>query len=246
MPLLPLTPRLLVAGALALPFVLLAGPARAQTPVAASAVAAPAPPVRKGGNVLKLAPLGWIHGQLPFTVEWRLGYERRLGKRNSLAASYSHLGSNVPFSFLGSFALSAAISSAVTLSGHPSIGWTSADIRARGSRWQVQYRQYLTDRRLAPEGWYVSPQFSYAAADYTIRLKDWGTAMHIELKNHNYNLLFGHQRVWGKHFVFDVFTGLGYRQKSTFIVNAAGENLEQMPNATHLKLSSGLNLGWAF
>lgn len=218
----------------------------AQSPAASSPPPADAPP-RKGGNVIKLAPLGWIHGQLPFTVESRIGYERRLGARNSLGASYSYLGTNYPFSFIGSFALSAAISAAITASGHPYIGWTNAKIRARGARWQVQYRQYLSKKRLAPEGWYLAPQFSYASVNYEVSLEDWATKVNIEVKNRNYNLLFGHQRVLGRHFVFDVFTGLGYREKSTFIVNDAGARVgDELPHGTRLKLSSGLNLGWAF
>ncbi|MBC7448752.1 MAG: hypothetical protein H7330_11915 [Hymenobacteraceae bacterium] len=220
-------------------------PALAQVPTATSPTAAADLP-RKGGNVIKIAPLGWIHGQLPFTTESRIGYERRLGERSSLGVSYSYLGTNYPFSFIGSFALSAAISSAITASGHPYIGWTNAKIRARGARWQLQYRKYLNKNRLAPEGWYLSPQISYAHVTYQVVLPDWDTQVDIEVKNRNYNLLFGHQRVLGQHLVFDVFTGVGYREKSTFIVSAAGQKLQEMPHGTRFKLSSGLNLGWAF
>lgn len=215
-------------------------PTRAQAP-------APTPePPRKGGNVIKIAPLGWIHGQQPFTTESRIGYERRLGDRSSLGVSYSYMGTNYPFSFIGAFAFSAAISAAVTASGHPYLGWSNTKIRAKGVRYQAQYRKYLSQKRLAPEGWYLSPQFSYTRVDYKVSLEDWSVPFDIELTSRNYNLLFGHQRVFGKHFVFDIFTGLGYRDKHTFIVDENGGKVKEMPHGTRLKLSSGLNIGWAF
>ena len=129
------TPLLTTALRLALPALLLTTPTRAQT-----ATAAPQPAPAAPRNIIKIAPLGWIHGSLPFTTESRIGYERVLGGRSSLVGSYSHLGSNYPFNFIGSFALSAAISSAITFSGHPAALWTDAKVRASGRRYQLQYR----------------------------------------------------------------------------------------------------------
>jgi hypothetical protein len=222
--------------------------AAAQTPSPSSTASTSAisEPPRKGGNVIKIAPLGWIHGSLPFTVESRIGYERRIGPRSSLMGSYSYLGTNYPFSFIGSFALSAAISTAITYSGHPAIGWTDAKIRAEGHRWQLQYRKYLSKRRLSPEGWYLAPQFSYAKVRYDVILEDFDVDVGIDVTNRNYNLLFGHQRVFGRHFVFDIFTGMGYRDKTTALIGDDGARLDYLSKGSKFKLSSGLNIGWAF
>ena len=194
--------------------------------------------------MLKIAPLGWIHGQLPFTTEWRIGYERRIAPRATLGVSYSYLGTNYPFSFIGAFALSTAISAAITSAGHPGIVWTDARVRAHGARYQAQYRQYLSRKRRAPEGWYLSPHFSYAEVTYDVRVED--LTAQIDLTNRTYDLLFGHQRVLGQHFVFDIFTGLGYRDKRTVVRGLAGVRPDERLSANHFKLSSGLNLGWAF
>ncbi|GAA3945095.1 hypothetical protein GCM10022406_29010 [Hymenobacter algoricola] len=204
--------------------------------------AKPAPPK----NLLKIAPLGWVHGQLPFSTESRISYERVLGGRSSVGGSYSYLGTNYPFSFIGSFALSAAISSAVTLSGHPAVVWTDAKVRTTGSRYQLQYRYYFTRKQHAPEGFYLGPNFSYASADYRVSFPDFNTSFTITQKNTNYNLLVGYQNVLGRHFVLDVFTGLGHRDKDTKVYDQNGGLLTTMPKGTALKLSSGLNLGWAF
>ena len=217
---------------------LLAGAAHAQTPAAD----APAGPK----NILKIAPLGLVHGSMPFTVESRLSYERVLGPRSSVAVGASYLGNNPAFSFIGSFALSAALSSAFTLAGHPNIVWTETTIRSRGYRYQAQYRRYLGARTTAPQGWYLSPQVSFSQADYTFKLKDFDVQVNLKSTNRNYNLLVGYQRLLGRHLAFDVFTGLGYRDKTTKSYGSNGAYLETYPSATKLKISSGLNLGWAF
>ncbi|TGE26415.1 DUF3575 domain-containing protein [Hymenobacter metallicola] len=204
--------------------------------------AGPVPPK----NLLKIAPFGWIHGQLPFSVESRLGYERVIGPHSSLGASYSYLGTNYPFSFLGSVALSSAISTAFTAAGHPTVVWTETKIRTKGHRYQFQYRHYLSKKYYAPEGWYLSPHYSHAQAEYRVTLKDFDVARTLKTTNSNYNLLFGYQNVLGRHFVLDVFTGLGYRDIQTKIFDENGGYLHDMEEGSALKISSGLNIGWAF
>ncbi len=183
---------------------------------------------------------------MPFTTETRVGYERRIAPHSSVGVSYSRMGTNYPFSFLGSFALSAAITTAITATGHVGLTWIDASIRVSGTRWQAYYRQYLSKRRQAPEGWYLSPQVSSAKVVYAVKLSDFGHIADINVTNRNVNLLFGHQRVWGKHFVFDVFTGLGYRKQTRSFQGIGVSQLNDLPHGTHLKFSSGLNIGWAF
>lgn len=222
---------------------LLATAALGQAPTATAPAEAPPTPPK---NLIKIAPLGWIHGQLPFSVESRVGYERVISPSSSVGASYSYLGTNYPFSFLGSVALSTAISTAFTASGHPAIVWTATRIRTTGHRYQLQYRFY-PGRRQAPEGLYLAPNFSHAEARYDISLKDYPeVAIGIKAKRQNYSLLVGFQEVIGRHFVVDVFGGLGYRRNTTELYAANGRYLETMPRGTKLKLNSGFNIGWAF
>lgn len=197
-------------------------------------------------NIIKLAPLGWIHGQLPFSVESRLSYERVVGARSSVAAGYSYLGTNYPFNFISGAALSAAVTTALVASGHGQVAWTDVKTRTEGHRFQVQYKRYLTRRKPAPEGFYLSPHYSYTTATYRSEVKDLGIRFGIKTTNHNYNLLFGFQEVLGRHFVVDVFTGLGYRDKTEKTYDANGQYTGTADRKSPLKVSSGLNVGWAF
>lgn len=199
-------------------------------------------------NVIKMAPFAFIHGQVPFTVESRIGYERVIGPKSSVAASYSHLGSNPVFGFLGSIALSATLTSVLVVYGKPGkvgILWEETTIEPHGYRYQLQFKKYLGKKANAPEGLYLSPHFSYAEATYKVEFKNFDIQTTLEMKNRNYNMLFGYQAVLGKHFVLDVFTGLGYKDLSTDVIDSNGvkrRTIEGMP----VKVSSGFNMGWAF
>ncbi|MBK0404771.1 DUF3575 domain-containing protein [Adhaeribacter sp. BT258] len=208
-------------------------------------VSEPAPPK----NVIKLAPFAFIHGQMPFTVESRIGYERVIGKQNSLAGSYSYMGTNYPFSFLGSAALSATLTTALALYGKPGkvgIVWTETDIKASGYRYQLQFKRYLSKNNYAPEGWYVSPHYSYAKVDYDVEMEDFEIKFKVKAKNESYNLLLGYQAILGKHFVLDMFTGLGYRNNRKEILDDQNTFLHRMKKGSPMKFSAGLNMGWAF
>lgn len=216
---------------------LLAGGAAAQSPDKA------AEPKK---NLIKLAPLGWIHGQLPFSVESRVGYERVVSGRSSIMGSYSYLSTNYPFNFIGSAALSATITSALLANGHGHVAWTDVETRTRGHRFQLQYKRYLTKRKSAPEGFYLAPHYSYTTATYRSEVKDLDIRFSINTTNHNYNLLFGFQEILGRHFVVDVFTGLGYRNKTEKTYDKHGAYTGTQDKEIPLKVSSGLNIGWAF
>ena len=205
----------------------------------------PAPPK----NVIKIAPFAFIHGQMPFTVESRIGYERAISKQGSLGASYSYLGTNYPFSFIGSAALSATLTTALMLYGKPGkvgIIWTNTDIKATGYRYQFQYRHYLSKKHFAPEGFYLSPHYSYAKVAYDVEMEDFEVKFKVKAKNESYNLLLGYQAILGRHFVLDVFSGLGYRNNRRDILDDQSNFLRRMEKGSPLKFSAGLNMGWAF
>ncbi|HSI91781.1 MAG TPA: DUF3575 domain-containing protein [Adhaeribacter sp.] len=200
-------------------------------------------------NVIKLAPLAFLHGQMPFTVESRIGYERVLGRKTSVGASYSYLGSNPVFGFIGSAALSATLTTALTLYGKPGKGgivWSETKIQTSGYRYQLQFRKYLGSQTSAPEGWYLSPHYSFARTNYNIAMKDFELDFKLKAKNESLNLLLGYQAILGRHFVLDVFTGLGYRNNSQDIYDSQNVFLKRMKKSSPLKLSTGLNIGWAF
>lgn len=224
--------------ALLISSLLLTGTAMAQD----TAPAAPDQP----RNIIKIAPLGWIHGHMPFTVESRLGYERVLSRRSSVGAAASYLGTNYVFNFVGSLALSAAFSQALTLHGHPTLTWVATTIRTQGARYQLQYRYYLGQKGYAPNGFYLSPQASYTKVAYTVGIDDTDIKFGLKSVNRNANLLVGFQHVLGRHFTFDVFTGYGYRKTTTGLYGANDNYLEPAPDVVGHKLNSGLNLGWAF
>jgi len=205
-------------------------------------------PVSMPKNVIKISPFAWIHGQEAFTVESRIGYERVIGPRSSVAGSYCYFGSNPVFGFIGSVALSATLTTVLNLYGKPGkvgIVWSETKIQTGGYRYQLQYKKYLSKKFSAPEGLYLSPHFSYSEADYSIDFTNFEVRSDLTIKNRNYNLLCGYQALLGKHFVVDVFTGLGYKQKTTEIFDMNGNKLDTIEGSP-LKLSSGFNIGWAF
>src|SRR5688572_27913574 len=115
-------------------------------------------------NIIKLAPLGFIHGQMPFNVESRIGYERVIGDKSSVAGSYSYLGTNYPFSFIGSAALRATLATSLTLYGKPgktAIVWSVTDVKTLVFRYQFLYKYYLSKKHVQPEWVSVSPHYSY-------------------------------------------------------------------------------------
>src|SRR6478735_453852 len=205
-------------------------------------------PVSQPRNVIKMAPFAFIHGQNPFTVESRIGYERVIGPKSSVAASFSHLGSNPVFGFLGSIALSATLTTVLNVYGKPGkagLVWEKTTIEPSGYRYQLQFKKYLGQKATAPEGFYLSPHFSYAGITYKVAFENFDIQTRLETKNLNYNLLFGYQGILGKHFVVDVFTGLGYKQLTTDVIDANGVKLRTIEGLP-VKLSSGFNMGWAF
>ncbi|WP_160328216.1 DUF3575 domain-containing protein [Solirubrum puertoriconensis] len=197
-------------------------------------------------NIIKIAPLGWIHGQEPFSVETRLGYERVISQHGSLMGSYSYLGTNYPFTFIGEAALSATIMTAFAAAGHARVVWTDVKTRTTGHRYQLQYKYYLGQRRQAPEGFYVSPHFSYTKAHYTFEAPDFAYKVGSRTVNRNYNVLFGYQAVLGRHLAVELFTGLGYRDKTEKTYDQNDNYTGTRERETPLKVSSGLNVGWAF
>lgn len=206
-------------------------------------------PERSPKNLLKVAPFAFIHGQVPFGVESKLSYERVIGSRNSVGSSYSHIGSNPVFGFIGSVALSATLTTVLNLYGKPGkagIVWSETKIRTSGYRYQFQFKHYLSKKTSAPSGLYLSPHYSYAQTEYAVSMSNLDVETTLKARNRNFNLLFGYQEVIGKHFVVEVFTGLGYKIKSTDIYDKAGTWLHTMPKGSPLKISSGFNLGVAF
>ena len=200
-------------------------------------------------NIIKVAPFAFIHGQVPFGVESKLSYERVIGSRNSLGGSYSHIGSNPVFGFIGSVALSATLTTVLNLYGKPGkagIVWSETKIKTSGYRYQFQFKHYLSKKTTAPSGLYLSPHYSYSETDYDVTMSNLDLETTLKAKNRNFNLLFGYQEVIGKHFVVEVFTGLGYKRKSTDIYDKDGNWLHTMPKGSPLKVSSGFNLGIAF
>ena len=205
-------------------------------------------PVYMPKNIIKIAPFAFIHGQVPFTVESRIGYERVISPKSSIAGSYSHLGTNPVFGFIGSVALSATLTTVLNVYGKPGkagLVLEKTTIEPSGFRYQFQYKKYFGKNATAPEGLYLSPHFSYSEATYRVEFKNFDIQTRLEMKNRNYNLLFGYQGILGKHFVFDVFTGLGYKQLSTDVIDTNGVRLRTIEGSP-LKVSSGFNMGWAF
>lgn len=190
---------------------------------------------KKYTTVVKTNPFMVAWGILPFASEYRFVREVATAKKQSLLFGFSVLGVSPILKFANS-----------TSQGpyHPVI-WI------RGYRFQFMYKMYLSNDKEAPLGFYTGPYYSYASARYSMRnlqLKDTyieGTAWHL-------SWVIGKQKLLGKHFCYDIYTGLGYKEYSlTYhsLTKISGVNLDtsEIPGFdSNFKYCIGFNLGWMF
>jgi hypothetical protein len=177
----------------------------------------------------KTNPLAALGGPLwvtvvPITGEYKLLFEAKMNRKQTIEAGMSYLG---PSAFINLD----KITENDSVSG----------VHTSGFRAQIAYKFFITQNE-APEGFYVAPHFSYAKA--RIEDKD-NTSDYIEASKLNIDVLFGYQVVTAGGFVFNMYTGLGFKQRdydfpadSDFDFDAKNDG---RPNVT-----MGFSFGFAF
>lgn len=183
--------------------------------------------------ILKTNPFTPIWGQIPYTSEFRIAYEKITSKKQSLQLAISYLGKSTMLSNLERTD-SSFIKSNIKLI-------------VRGVRFQLSYKFYLLKN--APQGLYVAPHFSYATAKF-IDSKYKNTDRFVQANYMNYNILVGYQFVINSSLSIDPFFGVGYKENSW--LEHYNQQYKTMDDEDQyiipepLKIYLGFNIGMAF
>lgn len=202
----------------------------------------PHPPLKrvKQKQLLKTNPLPVLWGNIPLTAEYRLLFETPSSPDQSLMLGVSYLGKG-PF-----------LVALVDTTQNPSsnLHKFAEDLKVSGFRMQGMYRFYLYPKNHSPDGFYIGPHASYTFAKFYLPVQK---QQYLAFVYYNVNVLAGVQAFVSDIFCFDFFFGLGYRNNLVIEHNlnnssassAAPDPFEKsMPK--HLKITLGLNFGFAF
>ena len=189
-------------------------------------------------QILKTNPLPILWGNIVGTAEYRLLYEMPVSLRQTLMFGISYLGKG-PF-FTSLFSLS---DTSTNLQIHNQIMQLANEATINGFRIQIMEKFYLTQKHLAPRGFYIGPHLSYSTAKITFPSID----LYENDTYLNWNIFLGGQTIINQ-VALDFFMGLGYKHNFYEVYyNKQKEDSGNIPSLTgNIKLSLGFNIGYAF
>lgn len=184
------------------------------------------------GMVIKTNPLAALGGPfwvtiVPLTGEYKVLFEKRTNEKQSVMVGASFLGPSLILNL-----------DEITSEGEDISGINTAGFRA-----QIWYKFYLGNTS-APEGFYLGPHVSYAAA--SLVNKD-NTSDKLKMSKLNINAVIGYQLIAGNGFALDIYTGLGGRNIGFTAEGDSEEVLDfEMDNKFSASVTFGINFGYAF
>jgi hypothetical protein len=199
-------------------------------------------------GLLKTNLIPFLVGQMPFTGELRLTYERAIAKKQSvtIGASYDY----------PNFILAAAGSGGGhgggrrgNGGGYAGRGGGITGVSIEGGRVTLGYRYYPLKNAVALKGLFVGPYLSYNAAN----IREKNNSSEYEVANYaNASAITGYQLVFPKHWSFEIFGGIGYKDNFSLHYDAAADRVFeqyrffQNSAMNHIKLVVQMNFGYAF
>ena len=180
---------------------------------------------------VKTNPLAALGGPIwavivPLTGEYKVLFEAAVSEKSSIQVGASYLGPSLLIN------LDQLASEEGEISG----------VRTSGFRGQGMFKYFLSRDLQAPEGFYLGPHFSYAAA--TIENKD-NSSNNIKAKKLNINAIVGYQLITSGGFTLDIFTGMGFVSKKWEIAGEEWDN-EVFKDRTSVGVPFGVSFGYAF
>lgn len=188
----------------------------------------------KYSSVTKSNPFTLLWGPIPLTSELRVIEEVITSGKQSLQIGVSYLNKSL---LLWTF------EDSIYQKGQPHLKFS-------GYRLQVSYKLYLSKRKPAPKGLYISPHISFSSVKISYKHGNILTN-YIQGDHFNTNLLFGYQLIARNGITFDFFSGPGYK-KNTWEEHKTNTNISTINifnNSlynSHLKFTLGFNAGMAF
>ena len=183
-----------------------------------------------------------------FTSEYRLVGEFVTGQKSSLLLGLSYMG-------MGPI-LAAAINQDTSMKQG---GYNSQNFTMTGFRLQLGYRFYFLKKGIGPNhesynpatfGFYIFPRLSYSKAEFYLTSQK---SDRLRIQFYNASLNTGYQFLVGKHLVFDVFVGAGYKNNQILEINGSSTSQMNDPEieesflfGSPLKINIGSAIGIAF
>lgn len=187
-------------------------------------------------NILKSNPMRILWGSIPLTSEYRINYETVMSKNTSQEIAISLYG-KTPFLNANNANGGAAIT----------------NLRCEGLRFQYAYRFYLKgiNRFLPPDGYYISPHFSYATARFYDKTQPRQRRDYIQVEHFDVNIFVGRQFVINRNLIFEIYAGGGYKKNRWFESYANGVrrqvsiiDFDYYNSNYRLHLGFNFGLGW--
>jgi hypothetical protein len=182
---------------------------------------------------IKTNPLSALGGPMfvffvPITGEYKVLFEARTAKRQSIETGISYLG---PSALINLDKITSSDSSDVT------------GLRTTGFRAQLCYKFFLT-KESAPEGFYVAPHFSYATARLENKDKE---DQYFGVTKMNMDVLLGYQLITSGGFALNVFTGLGLKLRN-YSFSEGSESIFNFKTGDDVApaVAFGFSFGFAF
>jgi len=187
-------------------------------------------------NLIKGSIVPFLFGQIPFTGEIRINYERMITHNQSLNFMGGYVYPN-PILFFGSAIAGTGLFKRISL---------------RGGKIGVGYRFFPLKNVQAPEGFYFGPYGSYTFA----RIREKNGSDDIYTWHYaNAGMIAGYQVKIEEYLFVDIFAGLGYRKNWESFYNSktkkiSSQDLDLPPvfmlPHKHVKLFLQFNLCYAF
>jgi len=204
------------------------------------------PKPMQNAGILKVGVTPVFDGQIAFTGELRVTYERKIAKRQSITIGASYDFPN--FILL-------AISSRYGGRGggrHGGGGYGGGSsfnsFSIEGGRITLGYRYYPLKKLEGLKGLYVGPYLSYNAVN--IRQKD--ISANYEVVNYaDATGIVGYQFIFPRRFTLDLFGGLGYKNNFVAHYNSYANEVNnqytvKIQALDNVKIALQLNFGYAF
>ena len=164
---------------------------------------------------------------VPITGEYKVQFEVATTQKQSLQVGLSYIGPSL----------------LLNLDEITSEGGSVSGINTAGFRVTGMYKFYVSRDLSAPEGFYLSPYFSYASAK--IESKD-DPSDYVQGKKMNFAGVFGYQMITSGGFTLDLFLGLGIVDRNWDYSGTAGDDFDLGASKTSATVPFGFSFGFAF
>jgi hypothetical protein len=204
-----------------------------------------APKPMKNEGALKFSPFPIFDGQIDFTGELRVTYERKIAKRQTITIGASY---DYPNFILLAIGRSLGGGGGRRGGGGYGRGGAFNSFSIEGGRITFGYRYYPLKKQQGLKGLFVGPYLSYNA----VNIRDKSASADYEVVNYfDASAITGYQLVLKNHFSFEIFGGLGYKnnfvehynQEANSIYNDYVPKIQALDN---VKIVMQMNFGYAF